>query len=78
MGNSPGQGSRFEIKLCHLNGALPLHGNEVFVSVMTRFSGSYAVMPEIAPVLSHLSSGPDSWLEGTLDDCMDANYSVRK
>lgn len=78
MGNSPGQGSRFEIKPYHLNGALSLDGNEIFVSVMTRFSGSYAVMTEIAPVLSHLSCRPDSWVEGTIDDYMDANYSVRK
>lgn len=45
---------------------------------MTRFSGSYAVMSEIAPVLSYLSCGPDSWVEGTIDDYMDANYSVSK
>lgn len=45
---------------------------------MTRFSGSYAVMPEIAPVLPHLSCGHDSWVEGTIDDYVDANDSVRK
>lgn len=45
---------------------------------MTRFSGSYAVMPEIAPVLPHLSRGHDSGVEGTIDDYVDANYSVHE